>query len=394
MAIVGFWLLISVVFYTYLGYGILLFLLLRFNWRSPINRNNNGREWPDVAYVIAAYNEAPWIEEKLQNSLELDYPNEKITIIVVTDGSNDQTPAIVEAISQKSTVKAIRHFHAPPRNGKIHATQRIMPFINAQFTIFSDANTMVNTGAIKAMVSYFRDQKIGAVAGEKRISMDHSDHASKAGEGIYWKYESQLKKWDAAFYSVVGAAGELFAIRTSLFENIPMDTIIEDFYLTMRIAQRGYRVAYAPDAYAVESASVSVAEEMKRKIRIAAGGLQAIYRLQPLLNPIKYGRLSFQYISHRVLRWTIAPLAIPIIFLLNIIILFQRPSLLYQITMACQCLFYLAAIIGLLLERRSLRLKALFIPYYFCMMNYAVYRGFIRLWNGKQSVLWERAKRA
>ena len=394
MAIMGFWLLIGIVIYAYLGYGVLLFILLKLNWRSPINTTNQGTDWPDVAYVIAAYNEEHWITEKIQNSLALDYPNEKINIFVITDGSNDQTPAIAAAMAQKTTNKKIHHFHASPRNGKIHAIQRIMPSIKAPITIYSDANTMVNPGAIKHMVKYFQAPSIGAVAGEKRIKVELSDQASKAGEGIYWRYESQLKKWDAEFYSVVGAAGELFAIRTSLFENVPMDTIIEDFYMTMRIAQRGYRVAYAPDAYAVESASISVAEEMKRKIRIAAGGLQAIYRLQPLLNPIKYGRLSFQYISHRVLRWTIAPIALPLIFLLNIIILYQHPTLLFQILMAGQCMFYLAAIIGLMLERKSLRLKALFIPYYFCMMNYAVYKGFIRLWHGKQSVLWERAKRA
>ena len=192
---------------------------------------------------------------------------------------------------------------------------------------------------------------------------------------------------------MVGAAGELFSIRTDLYEPVPSDTIIEDFFMTLRIAKRGYRVVYEPEAYAVESSSASVGEELKRKIRIAAGGLQAIYRLSPLLNPLRFGLLSFQYISHRVLRWTLAPVALPVIFVLNLI-LAQSGIPLYEFLLFAQILFYTLALLGYLLERRKLKFKIFFIPYYFCMMNYAVYRGFIRIIRGSQSVIWERAKRA
>jgi cellulose synthase/poly-beta-1,6-N-acetylglucosamine synthase-like glycosyltransferase len=223
--------------------------------------------------------------------------------------------------------------------------------------------------------------------------MADKEDASSAGEGIYWKYESLLKKWDAELWSVVGAAGELFAIRTECYEPVPPDTLVEDFYLTMRIAQRGWRVQYESGAWAAEGSSASVAEEMKRKVRIAAGGLQAVWRLRSLLNPFQYGIFSFQYISHRVLRWTVAPILLPALLIINILLAIKA-SQLYQILLLAQILFYLAAMAGWVLEQRKLKVKALFVPYYFCLMNWAMYAGLLRLLRGKQSVLWEKAKRA
>ena len=163
--------------------------------------------------------------------------------------------------------------------------------------------------------------------------------------------------------------------------------------MTVGIAAKGYKVAYEPNAYAVETASASVGEELKRKIRIAAGGFQAIFRLLPILNIFKYGVLTFQYVSHRVLRWTLAPLALPILLITNIL-LAMSGSMFFTAFLVAQLAFYVAALGGYLLEKRKLKIKALFVPYYFCIMNYAVYRGFLRFISGNQSVLWERAKRA
>jgi cellulose synthase/poly-beta-1,6-N-acetylglucosamine synthase-like glycosyltransferase len=259
--------------------------------------------------------------------------------------------------------------------------------------ISTDANTLVNASAVKNMVRHFADPRTAAVAGEKRISMAPRDNASAAGEGIYWRYESTLKRWDSELWSVVGAAGELFAFRRAAYEDVPVDTIVEDFYMTMRMAQKGGRVQYEPEAYAVETSSASVSEEMKRKIRIAAGAWQAVVRLAPLLNVFRYGTLSFQYISHRVLRWTLAPALLPVVLITNVFLARQgKPP--YQWLLAAQCLFYAAAFAGYLLEKRHLKVKALFVPYYFCVMNYAQYAGFFRFLRGRQSVLWERVQRA
>jgi cellulose synthase/poly-beta-1,6-N-acetylglucosamine synthase-like glycosyltransferase len=218
-------------------------------------------------------------------------------------------------------------------------------------------------------------------------------NAAGAGEGVYWRYESALKKLDSRLHSVVGAAGELFSVRTALFEPVPEDTLIEDFVVTMRIAAKGYWIAYEPRAYAVEGQSTSTREELKRKIRIAAGGLQAIRRLGPLLNIFRFGVLSFQYISHRVLRWTIAPLSLPLVLFLNAILAAKGGGV-YPVLFVLQLIFYLIAWIGFLWRDRRVKIKLLYIPYYFCMMNYAVYLGFIRWVTNTQSVVWEKAERS
>lgn len=382
------------VFYTYIGYGLVLWCLVklkRLARKTPEVQGKKNMEWPEVTVLVAAYNEEDWIEKKIQNCIELDYPTDKLKLFFVTDGSDDSTPQRIEQFPNPN--HQLQLFHQTERRGKIAAVERIMPAVKTPFVIYTDANTLVNPQGIKNIIRHYENPKVGAVAGEKRIKQKQKDKASSAGEGFYWKYESTLKRWDSELYSVVGAAGELFSIRTSLFEAVPPDTIIEDFYMTLRIAQKGYRVIYEPDAYAVETSSASVKEELKRKIRIAAGGLQAIYRLKPLLNIFRYGILSFQYISHRVLRWTITPMALVLLLFINIpLALLSGPS--YQLFLAAQILFYLFAYLGYLMEKRQIKFKVLFIPYYFCVMNYAVFMGFFRIITGRQSVLWDRAKRA
>ncbi len=381
------------VLYTYVLYGLVLWVLVFFKKRKHIKHKDCESKdllpfLPDITIVIAAYNEAEYIVQKIDNTLQLEYPPEKIQIFIVTDGSTDETPKLVT-----NHTAALRLFHLPERKGKIAAVHRVMAEVSTPVTIFTDANTMLNPAAAQKIVRHYRQPQVGAVAGEKRIAVESKDAANAAGEGIYWKYEAKLKQWDSDLHSVVGAAGELFSIRTELYEAVPSDTIIEDFYMTLRSAQRGYRVVYEPEAFALEGPSASVEEELKRKIRIAAGGIQAISRLLPLLNIFKYGVLSFQYISHRVLRWTITPLSLPLLMLLNLYLAIYGPPF-YQYLLAAQCLFYAMALVGYLLEKKRVKIKILFVPYYFCMMNYAVYKGMLRFWAGQQSVVWEKAKRA
>ncbi len=387
-----FWSGFFLVFYAYLGYGFVLFLLVRIKRLFGRPGRSAADYFPEVTFIVCAYNEEDCMAQKIANSVALDYPPGQIHFFFVTDGSDDRTPDTVRSYPFSGDTRWAL-YHEPQRRGKIAAFQRAMQFVQTPFVISTDANTLVNREAVRNIMRHFSDPAVGAVAGEKRIRMGEKAGAGSAGEGIYWKYESLLKKWDAELWSVVGAAGELFAFRTEVYEHVPPDTIVEDFYLTMRIAQKGYRVQYEPEAYAVETSSASVAEEMKRKVRIAAGGLQAVVRLAPLLNIFKYGVLSFQYISHRVLRWTLAPLLLPILLIINAMIAWQGNDF-YRGLFAVQLLFYGAALAGYLLERRELRMKAFFVPYYFCLMNYSMYAGFFRLVRGRQSVLWERAKRA
>lgn len=387
-----FWSGFLLVWYAYLGYGLALFLLVGIKRLFARRRAIPAEHFPEVTFIVCAYNEEGCMAQKIANSLALDYPPGRIHFFFVTDGSDDRTPDLVRSYPFPGDARWAL-FHEPERRGKVAAFQRAMQFVQTPFVISTDANTLVNREALRNIMRHFSDPAVGAVAGEKRIRMGEKAGAGSAGEGIYWKYESLLKKWDAELWSVVGAAGELFAFRTDVYEHVPPDTIVEDFYLTMRIAQKGYRVQYEPEAYAVETSSASVAEEMKRKVRIAAGGLQAVVRLAPLLNIFRYGVLSFQYVSHRVLRWTLAPLLLPVLLIVNAILAWQESGF-YRALLAVQLLFYGAALAGYLLERREFRMKAFFVPYYFCLMNYSMYAGFFRLVRGRQSVLWERAKRA
>jgi biofilm PGA synthesis N-glycosyltransferase PgaC len=232
---------------------------------------------------------------------------------------------------------------------------------------------------------------VGAVSGEKRVEIDGDDAASN--EGIYWKYESTLKKWDSELYSVVGAAGELFSVRRCLYEPVSSDTILDDFMISMLIAQKGYRIVYEPKAYAVELSSANVSEELKRKVRIAAGGIQSILRLEKLFNPFLNPVLSFQYISHRVLRWTVTPFLMIMCLLVNAWIWVESQEVLYGILLVGQVLFYSAALFGWYLDWKEAKSRIFFVPYYFCMMNYAVLAGIGRYIRGSQSAVWVKSQR-
>ncbi len=387
-----FWVLLFIVFYTYIGYGIVLFVLIKvkrlLGGRRKLQLNANFE--PDVTLFIAAYNEKDFVAEKMNNSRNLEYPKEKLHFVWVTDGSDDGTP---DELAKYDDV--VVH-HLPQRSGKIGAMNRGMAFVKTPIVVFCDANTMLGKESIRRIVRLFSNPMVGCVSGEKRIFSKEKDSASGAGEGLYWKYESMLKKWDAELYSVVGAAGELFAIRTDLYQEVERDTLLDDFIISLRVAQKGYTIQYDPDAYAIETASADVKEELKRKIRISAGGIQSVIRLGSLLNIFKYGTLSFQYISHRVLRWTLAPLSLLLMLPIALVLAIDggifSPQF-YPVLFWLQVVFYLAALVGWYLENRSIRLKILFVPYYFFIMNLSVFLGFKRYLKGSQSVNWERAKR-
>jgi biofilm PGA synthesis N-glycosyltransferase PgaC len=384
------WISLFIVFYAFFGYGILLYFIIKIKRAlrgKPVIPVVADSELPECTLVVAAYNEEAFIAEKIQNSLALNYPAGKLKLIFITDGSTDRTPDIISHYS------AIQLMHAAGRSGKIAAVHRAMTQVNTEIVVFTDANTFLNTDAIRHICRHYANPKVGAVAGEKRVQVEETADAT-AGEGFYWKYESKLKTWDSELYSVVGAAGELFSIRTALYQPVPPDTILDDFMISLLVAEDGYRVIYEPEAYASETSSANVKEELKRKIRIAAGGIQSIVRLKSLLNPFKIPVLTFEYVSHRVLRWTIVPFLMILALILNIVIVARgNAALIYQLLLIAQLGFYAASLAGWLLETRQMKVKLLFIPYYFCMMNYAVIRGIFRYMAGSQSAVWEKAKR-
>lgn len=379
-----FWISAFIIFYTFIGYGLIITLLARSKKRhTPPALTDT--DLPHVTLLVAAYNEADILCAKVSNCLQLNYPADKVHLVFVTDGSDDGSEQLL------SEYPGIKVFHQAKRAGKIAAVNRVMPSVTTDITIFTDANVMINTDGLRKMAGHFQRNLVGAVSGEKVVLSAAKDAASASGEGFYWKYESFLKKQDAQWNSLVGAAGELFAIRTHLYESIDSTVLIEDFVLTMGIAARGYKVAYEPTAIAEETASANIAEETKRKVRIAAGGIQAVIRLLPLLNLLKYGKLSFQYISHRVLRWTLMPPAMVLALLTNAML--SQGHALYRLLFVAQLAFYGLAMLGHFWQHKHIRIKGFFAPYYFVFMHICVVRGWFRYFSGNQQVTWEKAQR-
>ena len=381
------WVSLFIVFYAYAGYTLIALLLTWIKEKRKIAAPGEGTLLP-VTLVIAAYNEKICIEEKIRNCLELDYPENALKIIIISDGSSDGTAGIVGRYSR------ILHLHENKREGKVAAIDRAIKFVETPVVIFTDANTFLNPGAVKNIVRHYNDPKTGGVAGEKRVRREGDQDLSGAGEGLYWKYESLLKKIDADCYSVVGAAGELFSVRTALYVNPGTDVILDDFLISLDICRKGYRVAYEPDAYAVEGPSASMKEEQKRKVRISAGAFQAMLRMADLMNLFRYPKLGFLYLSHRVFRWTICPLLLPLILALNSWLVWKNAGTIYTVLLTGQLLFYGLAGLGALLALRKIVFKPAHLAYYFLFINISLYLGFVRFLKGNQSVLWEKAKRS
>jgi cellulose synthase/poly-beta-1,6-N-acetylglucosamine synthase-like glycosyltransferase len=383
----GFWTSFGIVFYAFLGYGIILYIMVKIKRISGKGNKNIPIPFePPITLVIPCFNEAEILAEKIANSKQLDYPSDKLKIIFITDGSTDNSETVLKVWPE------IEVLHQNRRAGKTAAENRSMKYVQTPFVIFSDANTMLNKEAVRNIVMHFANDNVGCVSGEKRIINESSDSASAAGEGIYWKYESLLKKLDSELYSAVGAAGELVAFRTSLYKDLPEDTLLDDFMQSMQMAAAGFKIVYEPEAYAVETASENVAEELKRKVRICAGGWQSIKRLSGKLTFSKTPLLYFQYLSHRVLRWTITPFLLIAMFILNMR-MGTDGNKFYQVLMGTQVLFYTAALVGFVLENRKLRFKPAFVPYYFCIMNYAVLAGLRKYLSGQQKATWDKAQR-
>ncbi len=379
-----FWISIIAVFYNYAGYAIIIYLANKLKPKKPVTQTTP--YYPSVSFIVAAYNEEDCIESKAINSLEQAYPSDRIEYLFITDGSTDRTNQVLAAYPR------IRVLYEPARRGKTAALNRVVGEARNEILIFSDANTVLNPNATTEIVKHYASPKVGCVAGEKKV-LDTGEGQDRvgAGEGLYWKYESFLKQLDSDFYSVVGAAGELFSLRRNLYEPIKEDVILDDFVISMKVALKGYRIVYEPGAYAMELPSFSMGDEQKRKVRIAAGGFQAMGMLKPLFNFWRKPKLSFLYISHRVLRWTLSPLCLVLLLASNIFLVGEHWF--YLLFFAGQALFYLLALLYKLLPSRFSGSKLLKLPHYFVFMNISVIQGFFRYLKKNQSAAWEKARR-
>lgn len=366
-----FWGCFLTILYVYVGYPAII-AGLAFLFPS---RNKKGPVEPSVAVIVVAHNEEKIIRRKLENLLSLDYPPEKRRIIVVSDASTDETDKVVGEFSDQG----IRLLKMETRGGKSAALNGVIPTLQEEVVVLSDTRQSWNIDSIRALVSNFADENVGAVSGELKIPADGKSGGVVEGVGIYWEYEKFLRKREALFDSTCGTTGCIYAIRRSLFEIIPDDTLLDDFVIPMNIVKRGKRVVFEEKAIAVDTPSESQRHEMRRKIRTLSGNYQAIFRMSWLLLPWK-NRLFFQNLSHKLLRLVVPFLMIGLFF--SSLLLFEKDF--YGVCFVGQAVFYLLGILPPCSKFRFLgAIRA------FLLMNLTALLSLPVFLLGRQRVAWK-----
>ena len=388
-----FWIFVFLIFYTYLGYPFLTWLISRMASR-PINNTNI---FPTITLLIAAFNEEKVIAEKIENSLELDYPREKLQVLVMDDGSEDHTQEIIKSYAARGVELA----YNPPRRGKMAAINRAITQARGDIVLFSDASNMYAPNVLREIIIPFADSRVGAVVGARTI--DAGDGGLGASEGLYWKYESFIQKNESLLGCCTGIIGEILALRRNLFVPPPDGIINDDFFMAMQVAKKGYRVAYAPKARSFERISTRVQDGIERRSRIIAGRYQAIAHASYLL-PWNRPLIVWQIISHKFMR-PLVPLFMIILLFINVLVLMFPPKaasldfiFLAQpynwIMFAFQVIFYSIAIGGNRLEKNKARwLRILYVPTFLFNSNWAALRGLYRFLSGKQTTHWTKTSK-
>lgn len=373
-----FWLSIFLISYSYFIYPLILVILGIF-FGKEIKR---AEITPSVSLLILVYNEEKIIQDKVKNSLNLDYPKDKLEIIVASE-SDDKTNDIVE----KYKDRGVKLFAYPERKGKPYTIYQTLPKCQGEVIVFTDANAMFKKDALRKLVRNFNDSHIGCVSGElKYINPQKADVGES--EGIYWKYEILLKKLESKIHSVLGANGSIYAIRKKLYS--PLSKYRgDDFGLPIRILQQGHGVIWEPEAISEEEVYPETIKEFKRKVVIVGWHFRGAFIL--LKDSIKKFQLLliFQLISHKILRWFV-PFFLILIFLSNIFLLNNN---FYLTLFIGQILFYLLALIGYLQEKRKKKMNQIVnLAYYFCMVNLAALMGVIKGLFGLQKATWEKVR--
>jgi cellulose synthase/poly-beta-1,6-N-acetylglucosamine synthase-like glycosyltransferase len=383
---------IGLVAFSYVGYPLVLAAwegvreaveALRFLGGAPDRRApaDDGR-WPAVTLVFSAFDEEACIREKIENCLALDYPAERLEIVVGCDGCTDRTASIARETGRGRVL--VRELS--PRAGKATVLSRLVPAASGEIVVLTDANTALEPGAVKALARALRDPAVGAVVGRLRL-FDRVRRVHE--EGVYWQYETALKYWEGKHGAVVGANGGIYAIRRNLFSPLPPDTIVDDLVVPAHIAARGWRVVFAPDAVAHEETAGDPRREFVRRARIGAGNWQALARIPELLDP-RRGFLCFAFLSHKLLRWA-APFLLAAALAANVALAGERGGWGWRAFLLLQLGFYALALAGRAAGGPLRRAAAT--ARYFVWMNAALAVGLWRFLRGTQRATWQRTAR-
>ena len=377
-----FWFLVLLVLYVYGGYPLALAVTTA--RRSPAQRALPPASdlMPSATLLISAYNEADCIAEKIENTLTLDYPRDRLEVIVISDASDDGTDEIV----QRFGGRGVRLLRMPNRGGKTLGLNAGVAQSNGEILIFSDANALYRADAIRRLVAPFADSQIGAVIGESTYS--EPDSESGRSESLYWRYETWIKVLESRSGSVVGGDGAIYAVRRELYTPMAADAL-SDFVNPLQVVKAGSRCVYEPRAISHEQAAADFGREYRRKVRIVNRAWRALWSMREMLNPLKYGAFAWKIWSHKVLRWWI-PAAVLLIFALNIVLLDRRD--IYWLGLALQCVFYVLAAGGFLIHRRRWQPSLLRIPFYFCLVNVAAGVGLLQALGGKSYTTWTTSR--
>lgn len=375
----------ALLLYNYLFYPAAVIFLARRRRPVPAAGDLSSRHesLPAVALIIAAYNEERVIDAKIRNSLALDYPKERLRIVVVSDGSTDSTPEIVSRHRNEGVIS----LHEPQRRGKTAALNRAVAVATADVVVFSDANNMFEANALRELVGHFGDPRIGGVCGLKQIYRA-PERESSQGDSLYWKYESAIKEAESRLDSITTADGEIFAVRRALYEPVDESVINDDAEITFLLARKGYRVLYERRAVSFEHASIRIEDDFHVKVRMVSGGFQTVARHWTFLLPPRTW-FAFNFLSHKLLRW-LAP-EFMILIAASSLWLYRRPFFLVMVVL--QTVFYLLAFAGWMTRGRKQPPAAVYVPFYFCAMNLAALRGLWRFLAGRQTTQWRKAER-
>ncbi len=371
-----FWSSVGLILYSYLVYPILTMVRGKLRTHPYTSKDIT----PPVSMIIAAYNEADGIGEKLDNILSLDYPKECLEVIIASDGSTDGTNEIVDAYGDQG-VKLL----SLPRQGKAPALNAAVAASTGDVLVFSDANSMYAPDAIRAIVRPFADPEVGGVAGNQ-VYLEEGLDGAGAGEKSYWGFDRMLKQSQSKAGNAISATGAIYAIRRSLFQTVP-DGVTDDFVTSTRVILQGYRLVFAPDAIAYEPVAKSSGREMGRKQRVITRGLRSVWVNRELLNPFKYGYYAVQVFSHKVLRRLVV---FPLIVAFFVAPLLWWRGLIYKVATIVQFLFYSCAVIGaLFMDTRIGRAKLFSLPFFFGLVNLASLKAAINIIRGHRIDRWE-----